>query len=74
VPEPDLARFVSELDRKLELQRAQRYRFMRWRKGTRELGSFLKRYIRWFFVRVVRIKSLTGQRQEIARDQLTDFR
>ena len=74
VSESEVARFLRELDRKLELQRAQRYRLLRWRKGTRELGRFLQRYIRWFLVRIVRIKSLTGRRQEVARDKLEDFR
>ncbi|MCP4965861.1 MAG: hypothetical protein GY926_11545 [bacterium] len=74
VPRPDLVAFHRELDRKLELQRAGRYRFLRWRKGTKELPRFLQKYVRWFLVRIVRIKSLTGERHEIARDELSDFR
>ncbi len=74
VTESEVARFLRELDRKLELQREQRYRFLRWRKGTRELGRFLQRYVRWFLVRIVRIKSLTGRRHEVTRDKLEDFR
>ena len=66
--------FDRELRRKLELQRAGRYGYLRWRKATRELGRFLRRYIRWFLVRILRIKSLTGKRKEVARSQLADFR
>lgn len=70
----EVERFQSELRRKLELQRAGRYRYLRWRKATRELPKFLQRYFRWFLVRILRIKSLTGKREEVARDQLSDFR
>jgi len=66
--------FRRELDRKLELQRSGSYRRLRWRKATRELPRLLKRYIRWFLVRILRIKSLTGKRQEVAREQLSGFR
>jgi hypothetical protein len=74
VPDTELVQFRRELERKLALQRAGRYRFLRWRKGTRELPTFLKRYLRWFLVRILRIKSLTGKRHEVARDRLADFR
>jgi hypothetical protein len=32
------------------------------------------RYTRWFAVRILRVKSITGQRREIPRDHLSDFR
>jgi coenzyme F420 hydrogenase subunit beta len=74
VPAAEVAHFHAELTRKLELQRAGRYRFLRWRKATRELRRFLHRYVRWFLVRILRVKSLTGTRREVPRDQLTGFR
>lgn len=74
VADHEVERFHRELERKLELQRAGRYRFLWWRKATRELPRFLRRYVRWFVVRILRIKSLTGQREELSRDQLSDFR
>lgn len=74
VDRKEVVHFDRELRRKLELQREGRYRFMRWRKATRELGRFSKRYIRWFLVRILRIKSLTGQREEVSRSKLADFR
>ena len=70
----DVERFHRELTRKLRLQWARRYRVLRLRKATVELPAHLKKYLDWFFVRVLRIKSLTGQRKEIPRDQLQDFR
>lgn len=70
----DVEQFQRELERKLELQRAGRYRYLRWRKGTKELPKFLQRYVRWFFVRILRVKSLTGQRHEIPSDRLSKFR
>ncbi len=74
VPASETAFFHRELERKLELQRAGRYRFLRWRKATKELRRFLGRYLRWFLVRILRIKSLTGKRHEVSRQQLADFR
>jgi coenzyme F420 hydrogenase subunit beta len=70
----DVERFHRELTTKLRLQWARRYRLLRLRKATVELPPHLKKYLDWFFVRVLRIKSLTGQRKEIPRDQLQDFR
>jgi coenzyme F420-reducing hydrogenase beta subunit len=66
--------FHQELTRKLALQRQGRYRFLYWRKATKELPRFLARYWEWFTVRILRIKSLTGERQEIPREELSRFR
>ena len=55
VPRPEVEKFHKELLRKLELQRARRYRFMFWRKATKELGRFLSRYWDWFTHRVLRV-------------------
>lgn len=73
-PREDVAKFHKELTRKLELQWARRYQFLRVRKATVELPKHVKKYLDWFFVRILRVKSLTGQRKEVRRDQLRDFR
>jgi len=70
----DVERFHRELMRKLELQWNGRYRFLRLRKATIELPRLLLRYIGWFAVRVLRVKSLTGRRKEVARGRLRGFR
>jgi coenzyme F420-reducing hydrogenase beta subunit/polysaccharide pyruvyl transferase WcaK-like protein len=74
VPRREVQRFHSELLRKLELQRAGRYGTLRWRKATLELPRLLGRYWRWFVVRILRVKSLRGEREEVAREKLAGFR
>jgi hypothetical protein len=66
--------FHRELVRKLELQRARRYRFLYWRKATKELRRFLSRYWEWFTVRILKVKSLKGERKELSREDLSIFR
>ena len=66
--------FDDELLIKMQLQRQGRYRRLWWRKATVEFWSLAKRYLTWFFVRVLRIKSLTGQRHEVDRDTMSIFR
>ncbi len=73
-PEEEAVFFHKELVRKRELQANQRYRFLWWRKATKELPRHLRRYWSWFVVRVLRIKSLTGTRQEISRSSLKSFK
>ena len=74
VPEAETAHFLEELEVKLRLQRERKYRRLRRRKLTKELPRLAQRYIRWFLVRILRIKSITGKREEIPRENLTDFR
>jgi coenzyme F420-reducing hydrogenase beta subunit len=74
VPEAEVEKFHAELVRKLELQRAGRYRFLKWRKATVELPKFVDRYWTWFTVRILKIKSLKGERQEVAKEKLSAFR
>lgn len=74
VPRAEVEFFHRELLRKAELMAAGRYRFLKWRKATKELRRFLARYVSWFLVRIVRIKSLTGQRREVPKEKLADFR
>ena len=72
-PPDEAATFHRELIRKRQLQQARRYRFLYWRKATKELPRHLERYVRWFFVRVLRVKRLAG-RQEVSKEALTGFR
>ena len=74
VSERELARFHHEIVEKLRLQRSGSYRRLRRRKLTRELPRLLKRYVRWFLVRILRVKSLTGKRDEVAQSRLSAFR
>ena len=73
-PAKEVVHFHKELTRKLELQRAGRYRYLWIRKLTVEFRRFAERYLRWFFVRVLKIKSLTGRRREVPKDQMSIFR
>lgn len=73
-PRREVEHFHKELVRKLELQRAGRYRFLKWRKATYELPRFLNRYWTWFTVRILKIKSLKGERQEVPKEKLSVFR
>ncbi len=74
VSDEEVEEFYSELVRKLELQHARRYRFLYWRKATKELPKLFNRYWEWFTVRILRIKSLKGEREELSRDQVSIFR
>lgn len=82
-PNRPLARLVSRRQvesfhrrstAKHELQRQGRYRTLWIRKLTLELFPTLMRYLRWFVVRVLRVKSLLGLREEVERERLADFR
>jgi hypothetical protein len=66
--------FLDEYVAKVQLQRERRYRRLWWRKATKGMPQLIRRYYRWFTVRVLRIKSLRGDRQEISRAQLREFR
>lgn len=74
VPEAETTHFLEELEIKLRLQRERKYRRLRRRKMTKELPRLVQRYIRWFVVRILRIKSITGEREEVPRESLADFR
>lgn len=73
-PRRQVAKFHRELVRKQALMANRRYRYMKVRKATLELRSYVMRYVRWFVVRILRVKSLSGQRREIPRDKLSAFR
>lgn len=51
----EVAAFHRELRRKLDLQRARRYRFLFYRKATKELRRYASRYQDWFVHRVLGI-------------------
>jgi coenzyme F420-reducing hydrogenase beta subunit len=72
-PRRAVAAFHRRFMLKRKLQQQGRYRALWWRKATIEFPRFAARYFRWFAVRILRIKSLTGQRKEISRAQLHDF-
>ncbi len=74
VSEKEVDRFHRELLRKLRLQQQGRYRTLWWRKLTWEAPGLLWRYLSWFLVRILRIKSLAGRRKEVARRKLAGFR
>ena len=73
-PAREVAAFHRELVRKQRLMADRRYGLLRWRKATLELPKLAQRYIRWFTVRVLRIKSVTGARSEIPRSRFDGFR
>ena len=66
--------FHRDVEIKRGLQTQERYRRLWWRKATLELRPFLMRYVRWFFVRVLKIKTVLGTREEIANEHLEKFR
>lgn len=73
VSERRAARFYGQYLRKRMLQAQGRYRRLWWRKATVELGPLLGKYLRWFFVRVLKIKSLFSARKEISHDKISMF-
>jgi len=72
-PRRQVAKFHRELVRKQALMAARRYKYMKLRKATLELRGYVMRYVRWFMVRILRVKSLSGQRKEIPRDRFEGF-
>jgi len=72
-PAREVRAFHRELTRKQKLMASRRYRLLRWRKSTLELPKFVQRYVRWFLVRVLRIKSVTGSRNELPRSRFQGF-
>lgn len=74
VSREETVRFHDELRIKTKLQRERRYGYLRWRKATKEFRRFAEKYVRWFLVRILRLKSLTGEREEIPADAFRDFR
>ena len=72
-PRRQVAKFHRVLVRKQSHMAARRYRYMKVRKATLELRGYVMRYVRWFMVRILRVKSLSGQRKEIPRERFQGF-
>ncbi len=70
----DVAEFHTELRRKLELQRAARYRFLYWRKATKEFGRYVSRYWDWFSHRVLRVGRDPSEDRAATKDTTSIFR
>jgi len=73
VPRAAVEKFHRQTSAKMRLQQAGRYRQLYLRKLSVEIGPLVWRYVRWFFVRVMKIKSLLGMRREVSRQQLAGF-
>jgi len=73
IPLRNLKDFHKSVTEKITLQRQKRYWPLLFRKYTREGGAFLMKYVRWFFVRIVKVKSLLGKRKEISSDLMKYF-
>lgn len=74
VPPKEVEVFHKELRRKIELQRGRRYRYLYWRKATKELGRYLSRYWEWFTHRVLRVGKDPEANSSVARDIASRFR
>jgi coenzyme F420 hydrogenase subunit beta len=73
VSERKAAAFYRDVCRKRKWQYAGKYRYLLLRKGTVELPRFSWKYLRWFLVRVLKVKSLFGVRKEISHEELKEF-
>ncbi len=72
-PPSEVSRFHEATTRKVALQRARRYGELWIRKASVEAGPLAYRYLRWFAVRVLRVKSLLGRRQEVPSEDMARF-
>ena len=70
----DVEVFHRELGLKLALQRARRYRYLFWRKATKEFGGYVARYWNWFTHRVLRVGRDPNAARVARRDTTTIFR
>jgi hypothetical protein len=66
--------FHRELQRKLKLQRARRYRYLFWRKATKEFRGYVARYWNWFTHRVLGVGRDPKAARAARRDTTTAFR
>ncbi len=70
----EVAGFHAELVRKTKLQRQRRYRYLFWRKATREFRRFESRYWQWFRHRVLRVGRDPNAERTVAKQELARFR
>lgn len=66
--------FHDEFVLKTSLQQRRQYGKLWWRKLTIEFGKLSAKYINWFFVRFLKIKSLFGLRKESEKPVTSIFR
>jgi coenzyme F420-reducing hydrogenase beta subunit len=74
VPRDEVVEFHAELGVKRGMQARREYRQLWRRKLRREMPRLSKRYLDWFLVRVLRVKSLTGERKEVSLGDMRRFR
>lgn len=74
VSRAEVEEFDAELQIKRKMQSRHEYRQLWRRKLRREMPRLFKRYLDWFLVRVVRTKSLTGERKEVPLEAMRKFR
>jgi coenzyme F420-reducing hydrogenase beta subunit len=72
--EQAVARFYAQIESKLAIQAKRSYRYLWWRKLAVELPALSQRYLNWFFNRLLRVRSLKGERQEVASEKIRMFR
>ena len=68
-----LEKFGQHIEIKRKMQKSGNYNKLLIYKYTHEFRPFLYRYIRWFFVRILKIKSITGSRKEISSEKVGEF-
>lgn len=68
-----LKKFHKILEKKIQLQRKNRYWTLFYIKYTKELHKFIMKYINWFLIRKIKIKSILGIRKEIPSEKLNNF-
>lgn len=70
----EVEEFFDELEKKLALQRARRYRYLYWRKLTKEFGRYFGRYWNWFKHRVLRVGKDPEATESVTRSTTSVFR
>ncbi len=73
-PRAEAETFHKELQRKRALQNQRKYRTLWLRKATLELPRLLHRYLDWFLVRILRVKSYAEERKELEKDKTAMFK
>lgn len=74
VDKKTIIKFDQLLNHKIKLQRNNKFKRLLFEKFTKELKPFLMKYINWFLVRILRIKSIKGERKEIPANKMKIFR
>lgn len=69
-----LRKFQKNYTRKNRIQREGKYWVLFFRKYSYEIVPFVRKYLNWFGVRILRLKSIAGVREEISSDKFRNFR